>query len=118
MLTLIFWLLLSQNEGKLEREPARHMDELMRAEPERPKPTPEPQEQGAELQGRVLEQRFNKLVDSLRHFVDAYNRGQGNVWPMKEAEALRKAYRNFERSMPLKVRPVPRSGPTDAGNSR
>jgi hypothetical protein len=47
---------------------------------------------------RRFSEGFNNLVDALRRFADAYNGGQGEVWPVKEADALRKAYHELERN--------------------
>lgn len=48
---------------------------------------------------RALSNRYEKLVDALNRFVDKYNENRGTVWPLKEAQAVQKAYRDFERSM-------------------
>lgn len=58
----------------------------------------DPRERMAGLQRLILEQRINKLVDALQRFTEEYNRGHGNVWPLREAELLRRAYHSFERS--------------------
>jgi len=54
---------------------------------------------------RRFEQRFNQLVDALTHFASAYNQGHGQVWPHKQAEAVRKAYRDLGRTPLLKGQP-------------
>jgi len=53
-----------------------------------------------EAQRQALARRYMKLVDALNHFADKYNQNRGSVWPLKEAQAVQKAYREFEHSMP------------------
>src|SRR5262249_15731648 len=57
---------------------------------------------------RLFTERFNKLVDAIRTFADEYNKGQGNIWPMRQAEALRKAYRELDHSMTGRTEPAQR----------
>lgn len=66
------------------------------------------QEQASAARKRDFEKRFNKLIDALQEFTRAYNAAQGQVWPAKEAEALRVALQNLERAMPPN-KPVPSS---------
>ena len=59
------------------------------------------QRQRASAAGRrVFEQRFNTLIEALHAFSDAYEQSQGQVWPPKPADALRKTCRGLERQMP------------------
>jgi hypothetical protein len=51
------------------------------------------------LQRQLVEKRYQKLLDALRHFATKYNDAQGGTLPLKEVEELRKAYRDFETSM-------------------
>jgi hypothetical protein len=92
MLTPIIWLLLSQ-------EPVRSLGEFLNANAAAVQTPSEPQRRVAELQNHLLEKRFQKLVDALQKFAGEYNRNGGRVWPLREAEAVRKAYRDFDRSM-------------------
>jgi hypothetical protein len=50
------------------------------------------------LRRRQFESKFNALVDALLKFSDAYNKGGGAVWPLKEANAVHRAYHDLERS--------------------
>jgi hypothetical protein len=47
---------------------------------------------------REFERQFNKLVTALSEFTAEYNRGRGDVWPAKQADALKKAIRDLQRS--------------------
>ena len=93
MLTLVCCVLMFQ------RDPTSMLDEMRWTHPEKIHAMPEARPDAPELQERIFRERFQKLVDALQHFADRYNKGEGNVWPRKEAEALRKAYRNLDRSM-------------------
>src|SRR5215510_9057845 len=44
---------------------------------------------------RRFEQQFKKLVTALNEFSDEYNRARGEVWPAKQAAALKKAMRDL-----------------------
>lgn len=46
---------------------------------------------------RLLAERFNTLLEALSQFSEAYNRGQGNVWPASRARAVRKAWADLEK---------------------
>jgi hypothetical protein len=100
MLTPILWMLL------LQQDPTRTLDYLRMTNPQKFHEMSEPQARVAQLQRHLFEQRFQKLVDAVQRFSDQYNKGRGYVWPLKEAEALRKAYRNLERSMPETALPA------------
>jgi hypothetical protein len=98
MLTPILWMFLFQ------RDPVRPMAEstMTRAAVTRAMGFPEDRDRRvAEAQRRQFELKFNSLVEALARFSDAYRKGQGNVWPLKEAEGIRKAYREMERNMQL-----------------
>ena len=47
---------------------------------------------------RQFEQQFNKLVTALGEFSAAYNHARGDVWPAKQAAALKKAMRDLQLS--------------------
>ena len=47
-----------------------------------------------------FERKFEALVGALNDFTSAYNAGRGQVWPSKEAEAVAKAMREFEKDFP------------------
>ena len=104
MLTPILWMLL------LQQDPTRTLDYLRMTNPQKFYEMSEPQARVAQLQRHLFEQRFQKLVDALQRFSDKYTQGRGHVWPLREAEALRKAYRNLERSMPETALPAIHSG--------
>jgi len=93
MLIPIIWLLL------LPQEPARSLGEFLDANAAAVQTLSEPQRRVAESQNHLLEKRFQKLVDALQRFAEEYNRNGGRVWPLREAEAVRKAYRDFDLSM-------------------
>src|SRR5262245_44968269 len=61
-----------------------------------------------ELEKRHFEERFNTLVNALQSFAKEYNKGHGNVWPLRQAEALQKACHDLERSRFLKSKPLAR----------
>ena len=44
-------------------------------------------------------QKYKNLVDAIQRFSDTYNKAHGNTWPVKEAEALRKACHDLEHNM-------------------
>jgi hypothetical protein len=93
MLIPIIWLLL------LSQEPVGSLGELLDAIAAAVQTPSEPQRRVAESQNHLLEKRFQRLVDDLQRFADEYNRSGGRVWPLREAEAVRKAYRDFDLSM-------------------
>ena len=93
MLIPIIWLLL------LSQEPVRSLGELLDANAAAVQTPSKPQRRVADLQNRLLEKRFQTLVDALQKFAGEYNRNGGHVWPLREAEAVRKAYRDFDLSM-------------------
>jgi hypothetical protein len=43
-----------------------------------------------------FEKRYQELVDAMNAFAGKYNDTKGNVWPFKEAEAIRKALKRLE----------------------
>ena len=93
MMLPIFLMLLFQ------RDPVRPMDEFLKANAAAIRTISEPQRRAEELQRQLLYERFQKLLDALESFANAHNKGRGQVWPNREAEVIRKAYRDFERSL-------------------
>ena len=57
-----------------------------------------PQEAASREEKRRFEEKFNRLIDALMDFQKEYNASKGLVWPVKKAEALKKAIRD----LPLK----------------
>lgn len=112
MLTTVLSLLLFQSK------PFPSVQELMWKDPSKVSFTTDP-DRAAEARQRAFRERFQKLVDALERFADVYNRGRGAVWPLKEAEAVRKAYRSLEGVMPLEKKREGSSGstPVNAGNT-
>ena len=49
-----------------------------------------------DLQQRNFEAKFNQLVDAVANFAKQYNKGKGQVWPLREAEKLRNAMRELQ----------------------
>lgn len=47
-----------------------------------------------------FERRYSGLVKAMNTFAEKYNQSKGTVWPLKEADAVRKAFRNLERLQP------------------
>jgi hypothetical protein len=43
-----------------------------------------------------FEKRYQELVEAMNAFAKKYNDSKGNVWPAKEAEAIRKALKRIE----------------------
>ena len=82
-----------------QRDPVRPLDEFLKANAAAIRAISEPQRRTEELQQQLLYERFQKLLDALESFRNAHNKGRGQVWPSREAEAIRKAYRDFERSL-------------------
>ena len=62
--------------------------------------------QAMENEKRIFEQKFNRLAIALRRFADEYNNDHGNVWPLREAQALQEACRNLQRSPFFGKRPA------------
>jgi len=94
MLTPLLWVVL------FDRDPVRPFDAdiLVKAAQVR---AYEEQERRTKVQKeRGFEQKFNKLIDALGEFTRQYNGSQGQVWPAKQAEALRKALREVELALP------------------
>lgn len=50
----------------------------------------------AAAQRRLFEQRFNALAKAVETFGDRYNEGNGQIWPKREADQLRKALAEFQ----------------------
>ncbi len=44
----------------------------------------------------MFEKRYQQLVDAMNLFATRYNESKGNIWPHKEAEAIKKAVRRLE----------------------
>ena len=94
----MFWLFLFQSD------PIRPLDAHLMTNAATTRALQEHQRRAGEEERREFEQRFNKFIDTLQGFSNAYKQSQGQVWPRKEAEAIRKAYRDLERHMPLNGR--------------
>jgi len=61
-----------------------------------------------------FEQRLNDLTIALREFTDEYNRNQGQVWPVKKAEAVKKAMQKLQKTQAWSGgRPVSAGPPSD-----
>jgi len=59
------------------------------------------------LEERMLfEQRYNRLLQAVREFADAYNKAEGIVWPQKKASDVEKAYRNLTKTSSWKRTPA------------
>ncbi|HLK51131.1 MAG TPA: hypothetical protein VKT49_23475 [Bryobacteraceae bacterium] len=52
--------------------------------------TPQSQEER-----RRFEEKFNRLVSAMEDFQREYNASRGQVWPQREAEALKKAIKDL-----------------------
>jgi uncharacterized protein involved in tolerance to divalent cations len=107
LLTTVLWAQLFQ------ADPVRRLEALTEQNTARAEAMTEPQRRVAELKQRLLEERYRKLVESLERFTGEYNRWHGNVWPTKEAEALRKACHDLERAI-LSQQPKAHSGPEES----
>jgi hypothetical protein len=92
MLTSIVLFLLMQ------QDPVRQMDRALMLQAAREQALDRQTQQMKDVRRQQFEQRFNKLLEALQRFSSTYKKGQGQVWPSKEAEAVRKAYREWERS--------------------
>ena len=57
-----------------------------------------------EAQDRNFESKFNALIKALSAFSKKYNEGSGQLWPTKEAEALRKALTELQRAPMFRAR--------------
>jgi hypothetical protein len=44
-----------------------------------------------------FERRYQALVEAMNSFADKYNDAKGNIWPLQEAQAVRKAFRDLEK---------------------
>lgn len=51
-----------------------------------------------DVERRLLARRFNRLIDSLRQFKERYCEGRGQVWPLRELEQVRRAFRELEQT--------------------
>lgn len=100
MLTPIFWLLL------LHQDTIHRVGDFFVIEHAKPQTIEEAQRRQNEREIRLFELRFDKLAEALRQFATEYNKTHGNVWPLKQAEALRKASRDLDHSMSLKRQPT------------
>lgn len=47
-----------------------------------------------------FERRYQALVKAMNSFAEKYNRGKGDIWPTKEAAAVRKAFQDLEKLQP------------------
>ena len=95
MLASALWMLI------LCQDPtAQKLHDWMLSHPEKVTAMPNPTDRSGQQERRELSHRYVKLVEALNHFADKYNSNRGNVWPMKEAEAVQRAYHDFERTMP------------------
>ncbi len=57
---------------------------------------------------QAFEDKFNRLIDALQEFTKKYNGSQGQVWPAKEASALKAALKEVERAVPNQKQSPPR----------
>ncbi len=48
------------------------------------------------LQQRQFVESYNRLVDAISSFAAEYNAGNGQVWPQRQVEKLRKAMRDLQ----------------------
>lgn len=48
----------------------------------------------------AFELRYQRFVQAMNKFTEKYQASSGNVWPHKEAVALRKAFQDLERMEP------------------
>jgi len=51
----------------------------------------------AEARRAEFERRYQTLVKAMNAFAERYNSSNGNIWPHKEATAVRKAFGALER---------------------
>ena len=96
MLTPLLWLVLFQ------RDPVRPFDAEILANAAQARAYEEHQRRTKVQKERGFENKFNKLIDALGEFTRRYNGSQGQVWPAKQAEALRNALREVELALPGK----------------
>jgi|GEM_PF-6337023 len=54
----------------------------------------------AEARRVLFERRYQALVKAMNGFAEKYNETKGNTWPVKEVEAIRKAFRELEKLEP------------------
>lgn len=54
----------------------------------------------AEARRKEFAQRYQALVKSMNAFSSKYNASNGEVWPAKEAEKVREAFRKLEQLEP------------------
>lgn len=51
-----------------------------------------------QMRVRQFEARFNKLVEAVEEFSQAYNGARGQVWPADKVAALRKAMEDLQKA--------------------
>jgi hypothetical protein len=54
----------------------------------------------AEARRAMFERKYQALVKAMNAFAEKYNDSKGNTWPVKEVEAVRKAFRDLEKLEP------------------
>ncbi len=54
--------------------------------------------QQRQMRVRQFEARFNKLVEAVEEFSQAYNGARGQVWPADKVAALRKAMEDLQKA--------------------
>ena len=96
MLTPLLWVVLFQ------RDPVRPLDADILVNAAQVRAYQEQQYRTKVQKERGFEKKFNKLIDALGEFTRQYNGSQGQVWPAKQAEALRNALREVELALPGK----------------
>ena len=82
----------------LQSDPIRSLDAITMVNAARSRAIEAQQRQTQEQVRREFEHKFNRLIDALQKFTEEYNRAPGQVWPVKNAEALSKAFRDLERT--------------------
>src|SRR5215471_7403612 len=92
MFTPLLWMLL------LAQEQVRETDWWFQYQSAIVRATDETLRRSAIVGRLEFERKFNVLIQALARFSDVYRKGQGSVWPRKEAEAVQKAYRDLEKS--------------------
>jgi hypothetical protein len=96
MLTPLLWVVL------FERDPVRPLDADILLNAAQVRAYAEQQRRTKVEKERGFEKKFNRLIDALGEFTRQYNGSQGQVWPAKQAEALRNALREVELALPGK----------------